>query len=184
MTIRSSVFIATSLDGYIARQDGSIDWLENANQLVPAGEDCGYFEFIAGVDVLVMGRNTFEKVLEFDPWPYGATPVFVMTSRPLALPDHLAHVATVCNEPPRALLARLESAGFRHVYVDGGITIQRFFDAGAIDRITVTTIPVLLGSGRTLFGALGQDVALRHLTTKTYDFGFVQSTWEVLEPKQ
>lgn len=181
MSIRCSVFIATSLDGYISRDDGSIDWLEKANKLIPPGEDCGYAEFMADVDVLVMGRNSFEMVLGFDTWFYGTTPVVVLSSRPLVVPDHLAEWVTTSSEQPQALLSRLEKTGTRHAYIDGGVTIQRFLAADAIDRIIVTTIPVLLGSGRRLFGAMDRDVELRHLSTKSYDFGFVQSTWDVIK---
>lgn len=179
MTLTASVFIATSLDGYISRADGAIDWLEAANASVPPGEDCGYAEFMGAVDVLVMGRNTFELVLGFPEWPYGDKRLIVLTSRPLALPPTLPPTVSVSNETPAALTARLAGEGVRRIYVDGGITIQRFLAAGLIDDLTVTTVPVLLGSGRRLFGALAADVALELVASRAYPFGFVQSSYRV-----
>ncbi|QDF98414.1 deaminase [Azoarcus sp. DD4] len=179
MTLTASVFIATSLDGYISRADGAIDWLEAANAVVPPGEDCGYAAFMDTVDVLVMGRNTFELVLGFPEWPYGDKRLIVLTSRPLALPATLPSTVSVSNETPAALTARLAGEGVRRIYVDGGITIQRFLAAGLIADLTVTTIPVLLGSGRRLFGALDADVALELVASRAYPFGFVQSTYRV-----
>lgn len=179
MPLTASVFIATSLDGYISRADGAIDWLETANATIPPGEDCGYAEFMASVDVLVMGRNTFDLVIGFPEWPYGGKPVIVLTSRPLQLPAAPPVTVSVSSETPAALTKRLEDEGVRRIYVDGGITIQRFLAAGLIDDLTVTTIPVLLGSGRRLFGALDADVWLERVATRAFPFGFVQSTYRV-----
>lgn len=179
MAISVSVFIATSLDGFIARSDGSLDWLDDANATVTEGEDCGYTEFMKSVDVLVMGRKTYEKVLSFGAWPYGGTHVVVLSSCPIEFPNHLPDSVAHSSETPSALLQRLESEKVAHVYVDGGVTIQRFLAEGLVDKITVTTIPILLGKGLPLFGALGCDVHLTHIATKTFDFGFVQSTYGV-----
>lgn len=181
MTPKCSVFIATSLDGFIARDDGSIDWLEQANACVPPGEDCGYKQFMSSVDTLVMGRNTFDLVLTFDQWPYGETPIVVMTHRPVALPSHVPPTVSFSSATPYALVEELGAKGARHLYVDGGRTIQSFLAAGLIDELTITVIPVLLGSGRPLFGALERDVKLAHLSTTAYDFGFVQSRYRVVK---
>jgi len=177
MTIRASVFIATSLDGFISRKDGSIDWLTEANTLVPAGEDCGYKAFSESVDIMVMGRNTFDLVRTFDPWPYGDKRVVVLSSRTVEIPEDWQKTVSSSSEAPGVLLGRLETEGFRHAYVDGGITIQRFLAAGLVNELTVTLIPVLLGEGRPLFGALKQDVKLKLVRSKAYDFGFVQLTY-------
>jgi dihydrofolate reductase len=177
--IRCSVFIATSLDGFISRPDGSIDWLEEANGLIPAGEDCGYAAFIATVDALVMGRNTFDQVLGFGKWPYGDTPVTVLSDSLRALPAHLPRSVSVSAGAPAALLVRLAAAGRRHVYVDGGVTIQRFLGDGLIDEMTITVVPVLLGAGRPLFGPLPADVRLELLSSRMFPFGFVQSRYRV-----
>lgn len=176
---KCSVFIATSLDGFIARLDGSIDWLERANAAVTPGEDCGFAAFMSSVDAIVMGRNTFELVASFPEWPYGATPLVVMSRSLRALPSGVPASVRLTASEPATLVAELASAGLHHLYVDGGITIQSFLAAGLIDEITVTTIPVLLGSGRPLFGALPADVSLELLSSKSYDFGFVQSTYRV-----
>lgn len=177
MSIRASVFIATSLDGFISRKDGSIDWLNEANTTIPPGEDCGYKVFADSVDVLVMGRNTFDQVRTFDPWPYGDKRLVVLSSGAVEIPEPLRKTVSSSAETPVTLLRRLESEGIQHVYVDGGITIQRFLAAGLIDELTITLIPVLLGEGRPLFGALEKDVKLKLLRSKAYDFGFVQVTY-------
>ena len=180
MTIQCAVFIATSLDGFIAREDGSIDWLNEANQVVPPDEDCGYGQFMADVDVLVMGRNTFEQVLTFTPWPYGSTPVVVMSRKGIELPASVPSSVSVCSEHPAALIAKLGQQGVRKVYLDGGQTIQSFLVEGLVNSITVTTIPVLLGKGKSLFGKLPADIRLEHKGTKTYPFGFVQNEYSTI----
>ena len=179
MTAKASVFIATSLDGFIARPDGSIDWLNEANKVVPDGEDCGYGKFMESVDVLVMGRNTFELVLTFAAWPYGNKRVVVLSSRPLIIPAGLPDTVSASSESPDVLVERLSAEGARRLYVDGGMTIQRFLAAGLIDDITITLIPVLLGQGRRLFGTVEKDIPLVHAATRTFDFGFVQITYRV-----
>lgn len=180
MSASAAVFVATSLDGFIARPDGSIDWLLEANALVPRGEDCGYGEFIRTIDVLVMGRSSFEQVLTFAEWPYADKRVVVLSSRSIAIPAALAGTVTVSAEAPSALVERLTAEGAKRLYVDGGITIQRFLAAGLIDDITITLIPVLLGRGRPLFGPGEQDVHLALVGSKIFGFGFVQLSYRVL----
>lgn len=180
MGIKTSVFIATSLDGFIARTNGSIDWLEEANTLAPEGEDCGYHAFFSTVDVLVMGRNTFETVLGFEGWPYAEKRLVVLSSKPLEIPVELRGTVSASSETPNELVARLEAEGAQHLYIDGGITIQRFLAAGLLDELTITTIPVLIGEGKPLFGPLAHDIKLRCVATKAYDFGFVQTTFSVV----
>jgi dihydrofolate reductase len=174
-----SIFVAASLDGFIARLDGSIDWLDAANATLPRGEDCGYDAFMAAIDVVVMGRLTFEQVLGFDRWPYDGRRVVVLSRRALKIPSLLGPGVAHSREPPGELLARLAQEGARHVYVDGGITIRRFMSAGLVDHLTITTIPVLLGNGRPLFGPLPSDRRLTLLTSRTYTNGFVQSTYRI-----
>ena len=179
MRPRASAFIATSLDGFIARKDGGLDWLDHAQALIPEGEDCGYLEFMASIDGLVMGRQTFERVLTFDPWPYGNTPVYVLSHAPVAIPVGVAASVHSFQGTVEALVAHLGTAGFHHLYVDGGRTIQSFLRAGLLDDITITVIPVLLGAGRPLFGPLLHDVELTLLRSLAYEFGFVQSTYRI-----
>lgn len=176
---KCSVFIATSLDGFIARNDGDIDWLMKANTLVPPGEDGGYKAFISTVDGLVMGRHSFEKVVSFEPWPYGDLPVIVMSSQSIEIPDHLKNFVSTSSEAPAELVTRLTNKGFKHLYIDGGITIQNFMTNELINELTITLAPVLLGSGRSLFGPLEHDIELEHIETKCLGGGFVQLKYRI-----
>jgi dihydrofolate reductase len=180
MIAKTSVFIAMSLDGFISRLDGSIDWLNQANSVVPEGEDCGYRAFMSTVDALVMGRNTFEQVLTFDEWPYGKIPVIVLSHQQIAIPTAISNTVTVLQDSPSEIVARLSEKNIRHIYVDGGITIQSFLAAGLIDEITITILPILLGTGRSLFGLLPHDIHLAHIQSKSYEFGFVQHRYHVV----
>lgn len=179
MTGKRSVFIATSLDGFIARGDGSIDWLELANSTVPAGEDCGYARFFASVDALVMGRASFELVLGFAEWPYGDKPVYVLSSSLRQLPSGVPRSVSLLDMSPHEVVSVAAQAGHHHLYIDGGRTIQSFLAAGLISELTITVIPVLLGSGISLFGELPRDIPLRLLSAKATPFGFVQSHYAV-----
>ena len=178
MSLTCSVFVATSLDGCIARENGSLDWLDAANETVLEGEDCGFKEFMESVDALVMGRNTFEQVLSFGSWPYGDKPVFVLTSREINIPNEISETVIHSSETPQELYERLSNDGMRRLYIDGGITIQRFLMAGLIDDIIVTIIPVALGSGKPLFGRMDKDLLLKHIDTKVFEFGFVQIKYQ------
>ena len=178
--MRASVFIATSLDGYIARQNGELDWLPVDGELSD-GEDHGYWAFMATVDTLVIGRHTFEKVLTFGRWLYGEKPVVVLTSKSTGLPPPPAASVECMTGTPHEIVARLSERGAQHLYVDGGITIQRFLDAGLIQRLTINRIPIILGSGIPLFGPVSRDIRLRHVSTRQYPSGFVQSEYLVVE---
>ncbi len=179
MSVKVSVYIATSLDGFIARGNGDLDWLDEANAMVPEGEDCGFVEFMNSVDTLLMGRSTYEKVLSFGEWPYDDTPVVVLSRNQISFPDHLPRIVSHSSEQPAELLDRLAGEGVQHVYVDGGKTIQGFLSEGLVDEITVTVIPVLLGEGISLFGSTKDDIHFTHIRTTAFDFGFVQSTYAV-----
>jgi dihydrofolate reductase len=181
--MKASVYIATSLDGFIARKNGALDWLDEANSGVPEGEDCGFQTFMDSVDILIMGRKTFEQVLSFGQWAYGKTPVIVLSSKPMSIPPDVLGIVTHSAEQPRALLQRLSSEGIEHVYIDGGATIQSFLSDNLIDEITITVIPVLLGEGISLFGSVEKDIGLTHESTQAFDFGFVQTTYLVKKPK-
>jgi dihydrofolate reductase len=181
LSIKVSVFVATSLDGYIARKDGSIDWLDEANATVPEGEDCGFQAFMGSVDALVMGRKTYEQVLSFGQWPYDQTPVVVLSRHPIAFPPGVPDTVSHSSEAPRELVGRLAREGVRHVYVDGGTTIQGFLGQGLVDEITLTVVPIVLGEGISLFGSMEGDLRLAHVRTAVYEFGFVQSTYAVKE---
>lgn len=177
MTIRFLAFIATSVDGYIADANGSIEWLEEANEAIPEGEDCGYNDFISGIDALVMGRNTFEQALRFPEWPYGSLPVLVLSHSLRQLPDSVPDTIELHDLPIADLALLLSRRGYRNVYVDGGKTIQGFIAAGLLNEITITSIPVLLGGGSSLFGALASRVNLQLTSSRAYPFGLVQSSY-------
>jgi dihydrofolate reductase len=166
------VFIATSLDGFIARANGDLDWLPSGG-----GEPHGYDEFMATVDALVIGRKTFETVLTFDQWPYGDKPVFVLSTH--ALPSApVGAIVERMSGPPAEIVSQLGARGIRHVYVDGGVTIQRFLQAGLIQRLIITRIPIILGTGIPLFGPVGRDIRLDHVATREYP-SFVQTEYVV-----
>jgi dihydrofolate reductase len=173
--MRASVFIATSLDGFIAREDGALDWLPT-----DGGEPHGYDEFIATVDAIVIGRNTFETVLNFEAWPYGTKPVVVLSTKPKALRAPEGAVCDMMAGTPAQVVERLSARGFEHLYVDGGLTIQGFLEAGLIQRLIITRIPVLLGRGIPLFGPLSRDVRLEHVSTRSYPSGMVQSEYRLV----
>jgi dihydrofolate reductase len=168
-----SVFVGTSVDGFIARTNGDLDWLPAGG-----GEPHGYDEFIASVDAIVIGRNTFETVLAFATWPYGAKRVVVLSSRPVDL-SAAKGVVEQMGGPPLEIVSRLAASGARHLYVDGGITVQRFLRAGLVQRLIITRVPVLIGDGIPLFGSLPGDVRLRHVATRHYPSGLVQSEYDV-----
>jgi dihydrofolate reductase len=179
MSIKASVYVGTSLDGFIARRDGSIDWLNEAQALVPEGEDCGYKAFMDSVDTLIMGRKTFEQVLTFGPWHYGDTPVIILSHNPVDIPSDLPETVSCSSESPAKLLERLSSEGIEHVYVDGGATIQSFLAESLIDEVTITVVPIAIGNGIPLFGQIEKDIKLIHVSTQAYDFGFVQTTYQI-----
>lgn len=174
------VFIATSLDGYIARADGGIDWL-TGGEPAPPTEDFGYAEFMARMDGLVMGRGSFETVAGFDAWPY-EKPVVVLsgTLTPGDIPARLSGKVRLMSGPPANVLERLSAEGWRRAYVDGGETIQRFLAAGCIAELIVTRLPVLIGGGRPLFGPRDRDLWLTHDRTRAFGNGLVQSRYTVV----
>lgn len=174
--MRASVFVGTSVDGFIARHNGEFDFLPPGG-----GEEHGYREFMASVDALVIGRGTFETVLKFEEWPYGTKRVVILSSRPLdlSLAKQRGGVVDQMEGPPREVVDRLDAQGVRHAYIDGGVTIQRFLRAGLIQRLIITRVPVLIGSGIPLFGVVDADVRLHHVATRSYASGLVQSEYTV-----
>ena len=179
MSLKASVYIATSLDGFIARENGDLDWLDAANANIPEGEDCGFFQFMESVDILLMGRKTYEKVLSFGMWPYGSTPVVVMSTNKIEFQNDLNQYVSCSSESPKELCERLANEGAKRLYIDGGKTIQSFLAENLITDLTITVIPVIIGQGIPLFKNLKKDIALEHVATRTFDFGFVQSTYNV-----
>jgi len=168
-----SVFVGTSVDGFIARPNGDLDFLPPGG-----GEPHGYDEFIATVDVIVIGRKTFETVLGMEPWPYADKRVVVLSSQQLDLSKARGAVEQMAGRLAE-ILSRLASGGTRHVYVDGGVTIQGFLRAGLVQHLVITRVPVLIGDGIPLFGSLPHDVQPRHIATKHYPSGLVQSEYHL-----
>ena len=173
MPVKTSVFVGTSLDGFIARPDGKFDFLPEGG-----GEEHGYEAFIASVDALVIGRKTYETVLGFKEWFYKEKPVFVLSSRPLAPAPAGARVEHLSGHPVD-IVATLEARGFKHLYVDGGQTVQQFLAAGLITRIVITRVPVVIGVGISLFGPVPHDIPVKHVSTRQLSGGLVQSEYEV-----
>lgn len=176
--MKAVVYIAVSLDGFIARRDGSLDWLPGADGSAE-GEDYGYGAFMETVDALVMGRRTYEKVLTFGEWPY-RVPVVVLSSRPPERAAAPRPAVEWMSCPPGEVVERFSARGAQLLYIDGGVTIQRFLDAGLIDRLILTRVPVLLGDGIPLFGPLQRDIPLRHVETRSFATGLVQSVYETV----
>src|SRR6266542_3716274 len=170
----ASVFVGASVDGFIARPNGDLDWLPPGG-----GEPHGYDEFIASVDAIVIGRKTFEKVLTFESWPYGDKRVVILSSRPLDLSAVGGGVVEQMAGRPSEIVSQLAASGAHHLYVDGGITIQGFLRAGLVQRLVITRVPVLIGDGVPLFGTLSRDVRLHHVATRHYPSGLVQSEYHV-----
>ena len=170
------VFIATSLDGYIARPDGDIDWLLARDD---ASEDHGYTTFIADKRAIVMGRGTYEKALSFDGWPY-AQPVVVLTRTLTQVPQALRGRVRFSDQAPSALMQEFAQQGIDRVYVDGGQVVQAFLRAGLVTDMVLTVVPVLIGAGKPLFGALTGDVSLALTGSRHFASGLVQSTYRVL----
>jgi dihydrofolate reductase len=170
----ASVFVGISVDGFMARPNHELDFLDAGGN-----EPHGYDEFIASVDAIVIGRKTFDKVLTLGPWAYGKKRVVVLSSRSVDLSAAKGgHVEQMAGDPAD-IVARLAATGANHLYIDGGETIQRFLRAGVIQRLVITRVPVLIGQGIPLFGALPRDIRLRHIATRQYAGGLVQSEYEV-----
>ncbi len=163
-----------SVDGFLARPDHALDFLDAGGQ-----EPHGFEEFYGSVDVVVIGRKTFEVVLTFGTWFYGKKPVIVLSSRPLDFSAVKGGVVEQMSGEPAEIVMQLKSRGFKHAYIDGGIAIQRFLAAGCIDRLAITRVPVLIGAGIPLFGPVPHDISLRHVATRSYKGGLVQSEYEI-----
>jgi dihydrofolate reductase len=179
-----SVFLGMSVDGFIARLDDDLSFLDGGEGSEPdpsggpddgEGGDFGFAEFVAGIDALVMGRGTYRVIEPFAEWPYQGKPVHVLSTTLEAGADPRITVHRSFEEAVEALTA----AGYRRVYVDGGRTVHRFLTAGLIADLTLSRVPVLIGTGHTPFGELAADIPLEHVRTQTFSSGMVQSTYRV-----
>lgn len=178
MSVRCSVFCAVTLDGFIARKDGSLDWLKPAEAELPPA-DTGYTQFMESVDWVVIGRRTYEVVEKMgDSWFY-PKPVYVLTTRKLRIPPRLKKKVEFGARTPKGLVAMMERRGAKRLYIDGGKTIQGFLRAGLIDDLILTRIPVLIGEGIPLFGPLRKDAALTLVSSRLLKGGVLQTTYRV-----
>jgi dihydrofolate reductase len=174
-----SVFIATSIDGYIAKKNNDIDWLTQFSPPINENEDkdCGFSKFFSGVDALVMGKNTYNVVSHFDTWPYEGKRVVVLSST----------LKSVCKQAElftgeiTDLVEKLYADGIKHIYVDGGATISQFLNMGLVDQLTISIIPVVLGSGIPLFSKINDDKWCRLMSSRVYSNGLIQLQYNVLK---
>ena len=172
--MKTSVYIGTSLDGFIAKTDGNIDWLTQY-----ANDDAihAYEEFMNGIDAIVIGRGTFEKILTFPSWPYEKK-VFVLSKSIKQVPDVVKDKIAVLSMEPKELLNYLSDKNFSAVYVDGGKVIQGFLKEDLIDELIISKVPVLIGSGIPLFDYLNTDLQFEHIHTQVSSNGLVRSYYE------
>lgn len=169
-------YVAQSVDGYIATPDGGIEWLHEIDDDDAEGEDYGFHAFISTVDALIMGRGTYDKIVDFGSWPYGELPAWVLTHRPAEALEGAR--LTFVDEDAEAVAARLEEAGSERAWlVGGGVVAAAFADAGLIDTWVISVIPVVLGEGIPLVAPLGEWSRLRAVDTRTFDSGLVQTTY-------
>jgi dihydrofolate reductase len=175
------VFLATSLDGFVARKNHSLDWLDKANQSFPKGEDGGYGAFIKDLDGIIMGRGSFNTILGFGFWPY-SIPVIVLSSSLSAtdIPNEYKHKVQISRSTPNEIMAEVAELGWKRAYIDGGALIQSFIREGLVKDITLTIIPVLLGSGISLFGSIEKDIELELISSKQFHAGIIQNSYRFL----
>jgi len=172
MRPKISIYIATSIDGYIAREDGSLDWLDRIDG---QGSDYGFNDFFGSIDALVLGKNTYEKVMTFPKWPYSGKRVIVLSkSLTSVMPE-----AELFSGNASDLAAKLHTDGIQHVWIDGGLTISHFLQSGLVDKMTLTIIPVILGSGIPLFNPLSSEILCKLSSSQGYPSGLVQLTYDI-----
>lgn len=169
-----SVYIATSIDGYIARKDGNLDWLHYGHS---GDEDYGFKQFFTSIDTLILGRNTYEVVSAFDEWPYHEKRVIVLSR---TLKGVRKEAELFCGELPE-LLEKLGADHCKHVWVDGGITASKFLEAGLVDELTISVIAMILGSGIPLFSKMHREHTCRLIASKAYPSGLVQLKYEIIK---
>ena len=168
------VYIATSLDGYIARKDGNIDWLMEIPN--PDNSDYGFSTFMKRIDGIIMGRKTFEVVLDFGGWPY-SKPVYILSNSMTNIPEDLKERAKIVKGELKEIIGALNKKGFKNLYIDGGKTIQSFLNENLIDELIITRIPIILGSGIPLFDKMDIEIRFEHIQTEIYKNGLIKSRY-------
>jgi len=183
-----SVFLGMSVDGFIARPDGTLSFLDGGAEPSDEGDaptpddgeggDFGFAEFVSSIDAVLMGRSTYEFIQPFADWPYQGKPVHVLSTTLQPGADNRITVHGSFDDA----VAALSGAGYRRVYVDGGRTVHAFLRAGMITDLTLSRVPVLIGTGLTPFGELAADIRLEHVRTQSFRGGMVQSSYRVVRP--
>ncbi len=169
--MKNQVFIAQSIDGYIADKEGNIDWLE----IVPQDLDYGWDDFISQVDAIIMGKNTYEKILSFGiPWPYSIK-VFVLSSSLKKVPEEREGKVELLQGAPKVILDMVHTKGYENLYIDGGSVVQSFLSEDLIDELIISTIPICLGGGIPLFQELPKRMLFTHVNTTVYGDTLVQT---------
>ena len=167
------VFIATSLDGYIADKDGGLNWLHSIPN--PENLDMGWDDLMDHIDALVMGRKTFQKVCSFDcDWPY-SKPVFVLSNSMKSVPEGYEGKVELTNGSLTKIIEIIHQKGYKHLYIDGGVTVQSFLKEDLIDEMVITVIPILLGGGIPLFRELPKPIEFEHVKTEIFLNAMVQN---------
>lgn len=168
-----SVRVGQSIDGYIAKKDGNIDWLYYGHS---GDEEYGFKDFINSIDGLILGKNTYEVVSNFDQWPYDGKRVIVLSNSL----KNVRPEAELYTGSLKDLLSKLHSEGIKHVWVDGGVTISKFLEEGLVDEISISVIAMILGSGIPLFNPMNAEHKCELLSTKSYPSGLVESKYKIL----
>ena len=176
--IKCSAYMGMSVDGFIARADGDIEWLGRPEFSAPDNLGLDYTTFMSTVDALVMGRKSFEKVASFPEWPYEKL-VVVLSTQNIEFPEHLADKVRLERGSPSEIVARLQAEGLQHLYIDGGVTVQQFLHAGLISELTITYLPILLGDGISLFASIGKEIPLTHVETTVSSNGITQTRYKI-----
>lgn len=189
MTIPPScvtLHMAASLDGYVARADGRVDWLETVDEYAKGAtlEPSTIAEFLATIDCYVMGARTYETALRFEAqghgWAYGDTPTVVLTHRPL--PRHRATVEFYAGSLEALVEERLRPT-YRHIWVAGGSAVAAaFLQRGLVDEIRYTIVPVAIGDGLRFFSFLDHDIGLHLADVTAYQNGLVELRYAVRRP--
>jgi dihydrofolate reductase len=172
--MKGSVYIGTSLDGFIARENGDIDWLV---QFADEKAVEAYEEFINRIDAIVIGRGTFEKIMTFPSWPYKQA-AFLLSSSIKKVPDSIKDKITLLSMKPGEVMTYLSDNGFSRIYIDGGKVIQEFLKEDFIDEMIISKAPIVIGRGIPLFGQLDVDLQFTHIRTEVHPNGLVRSYYE------
>ena len=184
--MKCSVYIASSIDGFIAKNDGNVDWLHTAgNKEVDMGEhaNMGFNDYISSIDCMIMGRKCMEMISSFnlspEQWPYGNIKIIVLSNTIKEAPDNLKDKVEMYSGDLNELISSLETKGFKHAYIDGGTTIQAFINLKLINELTITRVPILLGEGKSLFGKTFKDIKLEQAEAIAYPNDFIQVKYKV-----